>query len=144
MKISKAQLIILRGSKCEICGLNSWLGKKITFDEHHKDGNRKNNVEENRMILCPNCHRLEHLTRSEEFKKKCSNSAKGNSYCKGRNLSEEHKEKLREINTGVIFTDERKRKIGSKRKGCYHSEESKRKISESMRKYWMKSRFDSE
>lgn len=46
--------------KCEICG---WGEKnkytnKIPLEIHHKDGNYKNNSEENLQLLCPNCHSL--------------------------------------------------------------------------------------
>lgn len=37
--------------KCEICGQTS-----LVSVVHHKDGNRKNNSQENRMILCYKCH----------------------------------------------------------------------------------------
>lgn len=42
--------------KCEICGIDSWLGRKISLQLHHKDGKRINNSLENLQILCPNCH----------------------------------------------------------------------------------------
>lgn len=46
--------------KCEVCG---WGEKneftdKIPLEVHHKDGNYKNNKEENLQLLCPNCHSL--------------------------------------------------------------------------------------
>lgn len=43
-------------SKCEICGISEWMGKPITFQVHHKDGDRTNNELDNLQILCPNCH----------------------------------------------------------------------------------------
>lgn len=46
----------LRGRKCEMCGLEEWLGEPITLEIHHKDGDRLNNVLDNLQILCPNCH----------------------------------------------------------------------------------------
>lgn len=42
--------------KCERCGIVTWMGKEITFQLHHKDGNHENNHLENLEILCPNCH----------------------------------------------------------------------------------------
>lgn len=44
--------------ECELCGLNSWVGQKITLELHHKDGNHYNNDLNNLQILCPNCHSL--------------------------------------------------------------------------------------
>lgn len=42
--------------KCEICGINEWMGKSLSLQLHHLDGNRTNNLLENLIILCPNCH----------------------------------------------------------------------------------------
>ncbi len=39
---------------CEIC---NW---KLNIDIHHIDGNKKNNLKENLIGLCPNCHALIH------------------------------------------------------------------------------------
>lgn len=43
-------------SKCDICGITDWLGKQLTFQLHHIDGNNKNNALDNLQLLCPNCH----------------------------------------------------------------------------------------
>lgn len=42
--------------KCEVCGLTEWLGKSLSFDLHHIDGNNKNHSLENLQMICPNCH----------------------------------------------------------------------------------------
>lgn len=49
-------IVALRGHKCEQCGSETWLGKPITLEVHHKDGNHLNNELNNLMLLCPNCH----------------------------------------------------------------------------------------
>ena len=46
----------LRGRKCEMCGLDEWLGEPITLEIHHKDGDKLNNILDNLQLLCPNCH----------------------------------------------------------------------------------------
>lgn len=46
----------IREKKCEICGNDSWMGKPIPLEIHHKDCNRFNNNFDNLQILCPNCH----------------------------------------------------------------------------------------
>ena len=51
-------LINLRGHKCECCGNSTWLNKKIILEVHHKDGDRRNNSQENLQLLCPNCHSM--------------------------------------------------------------------------------------
>lgn len=46
----------IKENKCERCGLTEWLGKPITCQLHHIDGNSSNNSLENLQMLCPNCH----------------------------------------------------------------------------------------
>lgn len=46
--------------KCAICGWNKInpYTKHSSLEIEHKDGNYKNNDEENLILLCPNCHSL--------------------------------------------------------------------------------------
>lgn len=45
-------------NECYICGNNGiWLGKPISLDIDHINGNHTDNHLENLRILCPNCHR---------------------------------------------------------------------------------------
>lgn len=46
----------VKDSKCECCGLSTWLGKNIPLELDHIDGNCYNHIIENLRILCPNCH----------------------------------------------------------------------------------------
>ena len=52
-------------NKCEICGITEWLGKPISCELHHIDGNRQNNKLSNLQMLCPNCH-----SQTDNFKSK--------------------------------------------------------------------------
>lgn len=52
----KNALLLERGHKCEICNLTEWLGKPITIELEHSDGDRNNNNKDNLKLLCPNCH----------------------------------------------------------------------------------------
>lgn len=52
----REELIVMRGHQCECCKQTKWLGQPITLEVHHKDGDKKNNTEENLILLCPNCH----------------------------------------------------------------------------------------
>lgn len=42
--------------KCLRCGIDSWMGEKLTLHLHHKNGNTTDNRLDNLEILCPNCH----------------------------------------------------------------------------------------
>lgn len=42
--------------KCELCGINEWLGEKLTLHLDHKNGTNIDNRKENLRFLCPNCH----------------------------------------------------------------------------------------
>ena len=46
----------LKENKCEICGINTWLGNPIICEIHHINGDSSDNRIENLQILCPNCH----------------------------------------------------------------------------------------
>ncbi len=149
-KISKRQLIALRGAKCEICGITEWCNKPLPFDDHHCDRNRKNGHESNRKIICPNCHRQQHLKHSEEAKAKMSatNSdgrRKGeNHQLYGTHHSEETKQKQRIAKMGKHVPEETRRKISTTMSdgrmlgknhpmyGKHLSEEHKAKISSSL------------
>ena len=48
----------IREWKCDCCGLTEWMGKPLSLEIHHIDGNRYNNNLDNLQILCPNCHSL--------------------------------------------------------------------------------------
>ena len=43
--------------ECEKCGYNAVTS---ILGVHHKDGNKRNNTITNLVVLCPNCHSLEH------------------------------------------------------------------------------------
>jgi hypothetical protein len=46
----------IKEQKCECCGLTEWLGKNISLELDHIDGNCYNHHMENLRIVCPNCH----------------------------------------------------------------------------------------
>lgn len=49
-------LIDLFGYKCNCCGISEWMGKPLTLEVNHKDGNAANNQLSNLEFLCCNCH----------------------------------------------------------------------------------------
>jgi transposase len=46
----------LKENRCEICGIENWLGKPLNAQLHHKNGDGYDNRLENIIFLCPNCH----------------------------------------------------------------------------------------
>jgi len=67
---------------------------------------------------------------SEDTKRKISESMKGkNTWSKGRQLSEEHKSKLK----GKHFSEEHKKKLSEALKGRVVSEETRKKLSASLK-----------
>ena len=59
----------LKPAICEQCNLKEWLGKPISLELHHKDGDRDNNNLSNLSILCPNCHAQTNNYRGKNKKK---------------------------------------------------------------------------
>lgn len=54
--VRKKRLVKIFGHRCSRCLLTEWLGKPISLELDHTDGNRRNSVQENCRLLCPNCH----------------------------------------------------------------------------------------
>lgn len=83
----------IKKDECETCGSSMWLGKKLSLELHHKDGDRYNNDFENLQILCPNCHsttesyagkkkRLPRIKRKMFFCQKCGTPVNNKIFCK--------------------------------------------------------------
>ena len=46
----------IKEEKCEMCGIEDWLGERLAFELDHIDGNSRNHLLENLRVVCPNCH----------------------------------------------------------------------------------------
>lgn len=77
----------IKENKCEICGNDTWLGKKLVCQLHHINGDNRDNRLENLQILCPNCH-----SQTENYCGSSNKSEKEKHYCKvcGRELKWKH------------------------------------------------------
>lgn len=53
--------------QCEICGYDR---HPELLQVHHKDRNRRNNREDNLIVLCPNCHHEDHFKARDGFYKR--------------------------------------------------------------------------
>jgi hypothetical protein len=58
----------IKQNKCEVCGLISWLGKELSCELDHIDGDRTNHKIDNLRILCPNCHSQTETYRAKNIK----------------------------------------------------------------------------
>lgn len=48
----------LAEEKCSGCGINEWLGQKISLEVDHINGVPNDHTVQNLRLLCPNCHSL--------------------------------------------------------------------------------------
>lgn len=46
----------IKKAACEVCGLTTWNGDKISLELNHINGDRSDHRIENLQVLCPNCH----------------------------------------------------------------------------------------
>jgi hypothetical protein len=75
------QRLFLEGfkeKKCERCGISEWLGKPLSLELDHKDGNCYNHNLQNLQILCPNCH-----SQTDTFRGKNKSGSGGKVYTAG-------------------------------------------------------------
>lgn len=54
--LRKKQLLEELGHQCQNCKNTEWMGRPITLEIEHIDGNHEDNSRENCTLLCPNCH----------------------------------------------------------------------------------------
>ena len=63
----------IKSHGCEMCKKTTWLNKPIPLELHHINGNNKDNLLENLLLLCPNCHALTNNYRNRNAKEKKKN-----------------------------------------------------------------------
>lgn len=66
----KKRLFWEQNGCCNKCHLSEWLGKPISLELEHKDGNHQNNDRNNIELLCPNCHAQTDTYRGKNCRRK--------------------------------------------------------------------------
>ena len=59
----------VKEAKCECCNNTEWLGKPISLEVDHINGNSADHRLDNLKILCPNCHAQTNTYRGKNIKK---------------------------------------------------------------------------
>lgn len=71
----------IKEEKCELCGNVTWLGLPLPLELHHKNGNHYDNHLDNLLILCPNCHAIQHPNNSSVKQVEKSQKERKKYYC---------------------------------------------------------------
>jgi RNA polymerase subunit RPABC4/transcription elongation factor Spt4 len=58
----------IKDERCEVCGIEEWNGKLVSFELDHINGVRNDHRINNLRIICPNCHSQTHTYRSRNIK----------------------------------------------------------------------------
>ena len=71
----KARLIRagLMQERCEECGITEWLGKPLSLELHHKNGDGTDNRLKNLSLLCGNCHSQTHTWGGRNGRRRAEN-----------------------------------------------------------------------
>lgn len=73
MPEKRRRIDLERGGKCLLCdGGKVWMGRILTLELDHVDGDRLNNTRENLRLICPNCHSTTPTFRRRNAKSKVS------------------------------------------------------------------------
>jgi hypothetical protein len=52
----RKRVFLEQNNKCKHCGINEWNNKPIILELDHIDGDNSNNIRNNLVGICPNCH----------------------------------------------------------------------------------------
>ena len=58
----------IKQRKCEICGIENWLGKPVALELHHVNGDRTDHRLVNLEVICPMCHSQTETFRGKNIK----------------------------------------------------------------------------
>lgn len=66
----RKRIIYEQDERCNSCGISEWMGKPISLELEHKDGDHHNDLRDNLEALCPNCHSQTPTFRGRNIKNK--------------------------------------------------------------------------
>lgn len=111
----------LKDSKCELCNIESWCDKPLSFHLDHINGNNMDNRIDNLRILCPNCHSQTSTYCGGNLNKSSKSEYRNEKYLNRSELEEVKKIKVKKLKIKNICSCGKQIKKSSKKCNTCHT-----------------------